>query len=66
MQLIPTISEIELYLHDQMRAFPDDEQSLLVVEAWVARRKQSVERRYPGRNLSSLPFTVLFEEEVDS
>lgn len=61
MQMIPTISEIEMYLHTQMRVCPDVEQSLMGVEAWIAQRKQAVERCYPGRTVGSLPFFTLFE-----
>lgn len=61
MQMIPTISELEMYLHDQIRVFPNDARSLLAVEAWIARRKQAVARCYPGRTVGSLPFTTLFE-----
>ena len=63
MPMIPTISELEMYLHDQIRAFPADEQALLAVEAWIEKRKRVIERCYPGRTVGALPFYVLFEGE---
>ncbi len=64
--MIPTISELELYLHEQMRASPEAERSLLTVEVWIAQRKKAIAWRYPGRNVGSLPFFTLFEEGADA